>query len=987
MSTGKASADAAQDAARERMVQALMLADLGSDRRDKCTTADTTRARANAASVESQRLFHVEGSAAQRRFEMDEAQLNRWNSLHETISDTTHMESLPDIAAGQTHRAALTASMRALEIQRAQRGGHGFGGRGGGIVGSRGRGSSSSHVRTTSMGAIVSSGRPGPPHRSATLSFGLDPALNSNNNPNESDARNRGRGSPRGSRGQGRARGKQQSLPRSPMPPPPELPKKPHQRSSKPPPRSPPKRPQRPEINFSSNLVDPTDFMAGYRRSLEVTAASVPNQAPAPPQIPTVSASLPLAQAEKNTKTSVHAAVQPKAPKPVVSVSVTPVVKPVEVAQSKTPAATPGSVVVGHMGTHEVKTPTPPSKPIATRKILPLKKPRLGRLTTPSKIVQPPDIGPPHKEIEWNISPGEFPRIKESVKPVAPAANPKAASDGKAPIVHTPKKQNAQDKSHIGPKSAISENVSQSTPAADAAKAKKSVPTGDSKLQAPRTPKSQKVQDGSLLDSANSPLSTQSPKRTPIKPMAHARKGEAVPAAPQQKNGKPITPRTPKSEAARGGSLLDTANSPLSTQPLKNLPIKPKDRLENDKAEYEQIDTKPPASVASNPRTEDSKDTHDTPSGSLLDMANHPIDERALQIPLSATTPVSKAFVAKSPGTTDLIGLDFAPDESPKSIDAVLFQAKKRLTTSDEAEFERRLAERVEAEVAIRLKQARDILKRPSEHARFQDWLGQADHNEASVIQEALRKASFTGYRSPVRAETETDSSNETTPEGKLKALLQTHETGDEFMNRFPVPGISTSDPPAADVTSKMTSAPVHVVAASTQTIPAPVQAIPAPTKAIPAPVQVIPAPVQVIPAPTKAIPAPVQAIPAPVQVTTAAATLTAVSTNTVPAKAVSKARPLPPKQSLFDSIYANQPQQAAPAPRLFSGNIPKPKDPKAAGVQLVGPTPFNPQKKFRTLNASNAQAQSENIAGAASVESDPSRVKVIGVQPYVARK
>ena len=59
-------------------------ADLGSERRDKCTTSDATRARADAEALNSQRRSHVEGSAAQRQTEIDREQLNRWNSESRT---------------------------------------------------------------------------------------------------------------------------------------------------------------------------------------------------------------------------------------------------------------------------------------------------------------------------------------------------------------------------------------------------------------------------------------------------------------------------------------------------------------------------------------------------------------------------------------------------------------------------------------------------------------------------------------------------------------------------------------------------------------------------------------------------------------------------------------------------------------------------------------------------------------------------------------
>jgi hypothetical protein len=380
----------------------------------------------------------------------------RFAALHKRVGDTGQMEDLPDIASGQSHRAALHAAMRAREGASSQRGDHGnrlqsmlSAVRGSQPFGARGHVAPSASNRTTSFGGITKPGRAGPPHRSATDSFGLDPALNINNDPSEDDSRVRGRGG-KANRGNGRARGSPQQ--RSPVPA--RQPQK-------------PQRPQRPVIDFARKIVDPSNFMSSYRRTVEFPVASTQSpealaplsvtklekvtssHASAQPKDPKPPAPLPMAKPEEKNVTSTDASVQPKITEPpapllvakpekkVTSTHASPpfkspsvssiTVPPEKTTQFTKPNArsTASDNVVDHMRPYAVETPTPPARSVAPRKILPLKKSRLKAPTTPIKTLQPLGVGFPDLQIKWKVSPGEYPRKKETlisgpITPVAP---------------------------------------------------------------------------------------------------------------------------------------------------------------------------------------------------------------------------------------------------------------------------------------------------------------------------------------------------------------------------------------------------------------------------------------------------------------------------------------------------------------------------------------------------------------------------------------
>ncbi|CAG8358142.1 unnamed protein product [Penicillium salamii] len=952
-----------------------MIADLGSDRRNKCTTVDAKRARFEADAIESQRRIHVEGSEAHRRLENDEDLLNKWNHFHESIDDTAQMEQLPDIAAGQSHRASLNAAMRALESQApgnqfhgpvARGGSHtgGHAGRGGGIAGSRGRGASLPRDRTTSLGAISKPGHPGPANRSASVSLGLDPALNINNNPSENDSRR-----PRGPR----RRKSTSMLPSSQQ----------LQRSSG--------QQQRPDVNFSNMMADPANFMTSYRKAFETSLAfsqgqghattASPNVKPgkntlqpeaaaAPPVIAkspaqtvlpekTLPVGKPKAKTGKGAPKSeaiaasavisnpLAQAVTPKktlpagkpeahngkgvvksevgAVQPVLSKSSVQLRLAEKTLQSLQPikrnalAATSDSTAVGMMGSYQVETPTPSPKASGARKIIQPKKSKANN--SAGRIFQPADVGPPSKGIQWHISPGEFPRTSQPIAPVAQTKKSKVAAGSKPPVAPS-KHTKAPSDLLVAPAGAsVSKSVASNVSTAAVG--------GNPPVSRNLTPKKQ-IQIESLLDTANSPISARILETTPAPsaaPGKDVRVSEAVVAADECEDGKPPVPDIPKQKA-------------------KNAK-----------------------------KAEEVKKAQDC---SLLDTENQPISEVALELPILTPNPP-----AKSPGTAELLGLKFSAEGSQKTIDKTLVRANQ-VSISQNAEFERLLAKRVNEEVEIRLKHAREVLKRPSNKiARFEDWLNQADQEEATVIQDVLRKASFTGYRS--RKEVLTDSSGETSPVPKTKVSGQFKNVSNDFMNRFSIVGAASGS-------------------ASCDT---PTRAPPALTEAA--------LPIKVAPVPVKA--APISAKPAkPAQVVSSAVTAKAAP---ISVEGTSANRPAPKKkqQSLLDSIYATEPEETMPAPRLLSGNIPNPQDPRATGVRLIGPAPYDPKKKHENTSAVSAQQSAENtkfsgvqLVGPApydpkaygqshalntqqasgnskfvgSDDSEPvNRVKVIGVQPY----
>jgi hypothetical protein len=150
-------------------------------------------------------------------------------------------------------------------------------------------------------------------------------------------------------------------------------------------------------------------------------------------------------------------------------------------------------------------------------------------------------------------------------------------------------------------------------------------------------------------------------------------------------------------------------------------------------------------------------------TGSLLDTENSPIPGMASDI----------LVPAPSPAIVDLDGVDFSSDKSSKAVGPA---------------GEKSQLEILEA----RIQQLESIMSRAggpgySTQFRFDDWLNQADPNEAAPVQQAIRHASFKDYRSTSPPLSE--SSLDATPNKMSKRPIPTINAGgndkDEFADRF----------------------------------------------------------------------------------------------------------------------------------------------------------------------------------------------------------
>ncbi|PYI06659.1 hypothetical protein BO78DRAFT_368683 [Aspergillus sclerotiicarbonarius CBS 121057] len=163
----------------------LQMEDLGTARREYISTADDQlHRRTRLQDIEAGRMANVPGSEAQRMAEANETLLAGWANVYKTIGDTEDLEHLDTLLDGQTHRLALNATIREGGARTGRGDGRHLGaassirasrsvGRGGGVIGTRGRGTSqgSSTSSTSTIGryrVIL------PPTRSH-----LDPALDS----------------------------------------------------------------------------------------------------------------------------------------------------------------------------------------------------------------------------------------------------------------------------------------------------------------------------------------------------------------------------------------------------------------------------------------------------------------------------------------------------------------------------------------------------------------------------------------------------------------------------------------------------------------------------------------------------------------------------------------------------------------------------------------------------------------------------------------
>ncbi|KAJ5483469.1 hypothetical protein N7530_002715 [Penicillium desertorum] len=375
-----------------RRMQILQMADLGTARREKISTADSsTQARAHLADIESKRLVD----------ERDKAQLSEWANLHAKIGDTHGMEELNDINSGQSHRANLHAMLHPNGSQPRTYANHPYpapsAGRGGGVMGRRGRGgfvapppSGPANIpppptRGSLHANFTRSGRPGPRARSTTMwaSIHLDPALNCNND--DSDARDRGRG-----RGRGKGKGKGRAQEHVHIQPAPSRPQRPP-----------------PAINFATRISEPGDFMSSFqsRRATETYKKPI-DTIPSAPMQKTASAQEAIPPNEQKAKALLGGTPKKK------TVGIPPPSKPASspVAASTTPSrvvpiektapfhsskaqATAGKISQPHIGPYLVETPSPSPRVVPVDKTISSKS-RKAQPGTP-KASRPHDKAPP----------------------------------------------------------------------------------------------------------------------------------------------------------------------------------------------------------------------------------------------------------------------------------------------------------------------------------------------------------------------------------------------------------------------------------------------------------------------------------------------------------------------------------------------------------------------------------------------------------------
>ncbi|KAJ5867401.1 hypothetical protein N7534_001954 [Penicillium rubens] len=469
-----------------RKMQILQMADLGTARREKISTADsTTQARAHLADIESKRRID----------QRDKAQLSEWANLHAKIGDTRGMEELDDINSGQSHRANLHAMLHPNGSQPRTYANHPHpapsAGRGGGVMGKRGRGGfvppppsgpanlPPAPTRGSLHANSTRSGRPGPRARSTTMSASihLDPALNCNND--DSDARDRGRG-----RGRGKGKGKGRAQEHVHIPPTPSRPRRPP-----------------PAINFATRISDPGDFMSSFqsRRATETYKKPV-DAIPSAPMQKTASAQEAIPPNEQKAKAVLGVTPKQKtagiplpskpASSPVATATTPSRIVPIEKTasfHSSKAQATAAKISQPHIGPYLVETPSPSPRVVPLDKTASSKS-RKAQPGTP-KSSRPHDKAPPVEapsppparpvpvqqsakskmvkematglqssypavvasaadEIQWKVPPGEQPRKKGT----APSEMPLPFPDAKKTTV--PKVAQTKDnKQKISPDS------------------------------------------------------------------------------------------------------------------------------------------------------------------------------------------------------------------------------------------------------------------------------------------------------------------------------------------------------------------------------------------------------------------------------------------------------------------------------------------------------------------------------------------------------
>ncbi|KAJ9297912.1 hypothetical protein DTO271G3_4133 [Paecilomyces variotii] len=246
----------------ERRLQELQMADLGTARREYISTVDKPNRFANVRleEVEASRISNRKGSDAQLMAEKNKTKLAAWANVYQEIGDTGDLEDLDRLMDGQSHRAQLTATIR-------EHGGQSYAnsaatndnflrstgnnpgrdsrhrGRGGGIIGTRGRMSSlhSSPGRTNNQGSVAKLGHH-IPQAPGARNRPLDPAVDPDR---EYFLKSKSRGG-----------------------------KPPAQRYQSKPSNLKARRPVIPDQNYENLLADPQGFLAAVRSRREDSTAS-----------------------------------------------------------------------------------------------------------------------------------------------------------------------------------------------------------------------------------------------------------------------------------------------------------------------------------------------------------------------------------------------------------------------------------------------------------------------------------------------------------------------------------------------------------------------------------------------------------------------------------------------------------------------------------------------------------------------------------------
>ncbi|GFF65193.1 hypothetical protein IFM47457_00956 [Aspergillus lentulus] len=188
----------------------LQMEDLGTLRREYISTVDTKKFKnIRLEDIEAARMIYVAGSDAARLAQANQARLNAWANAHKDLGDPADQEPLDHLLNGQSHRLGLRAVIegsggqsystttkkndsfpqvagRAPSGRSASTRGSKTTGRGGGVIGTRGREtkqtSPNAQTRVTHQGAVAKLGNHvvQSPHARKHLQ---DPALDINNEP------------------------------------------------------------------------------------------------------------------------------------------------------------------------------------------------------------------------------------------------------------------------------------------------------------------------------------------------------------------------------------------------------------------------------------------------------------------------------------------------------------------------------------------------------------------------------------------------------------------------------------------------------------------------------------------------------------------------------------------------------------------------------------------------------------------------------------